>query len=92
MFAFGGLETAFFWVLLFGLFWPKANRAGAIMAMLGGVVCYCACMALKIKVLDLHQIVIGIGISLVLFLVGTYMGKGTDEKVLRVFFPERYPD
>ena len=92
MFAFGGLETAFFWVLLFGLFWPKANRAGAIMAMLGGVVCYCACMALKIKVLDLHQIVIGIGVSLVLFLIGTYMGKGTDEKVLRVFFPERYPD
>lgn len=92
MFAFGGLETAFFWVMLFGLFWPKANRTGAIMAMLGGVVCYCACMALKIKVLDLHQIVIGIGVSLVLFLIGTYMGKGTDEKVLRIFFPERYPD
>lgn len=92
MFAFGGLETAFFWVLLFGLFWPKANRTGAIMAMLGGVVCYCACMALKIKVLDLHQIVIGIGVSLVLFLIGTYMGKSTDEKVLRIFFPERYSD
>ena len=92
MFAFGGLETAFFWVLLFGLFWPKANRTGAIMAMLGGVVCYCVCMALKIKVLDLHQIVIGIGVSLVLFLIGTYMGKSTDEKVLRIFFPERYSD
>ena len=50
MFAFGGLETAFFWVLLFGLFWPKANRMGAILAMLGGVVSYCVCMAMQIKV------------------------------------------
>lgn len=32
MFAFGGLETAFFWVLIFGLFWPKANKYGAIAA------------------------------------------------------------
>ncbi|WP_405381448.1 sodium/pantothenate symporter, partial [Phascolarctobacterium sp.] len=37
MFAFGGLETAFFWVLIFGLFWPKANKHGAIAAMAGGV-------------------------------------------------------
>ena len=92
MFAFGGLETAFFWVLLFGLFWPKANRLGAIMAMLGGVICYCASMAMQIKVFDLHQIVIGIGVSLLLFLVGTYIGKPQEEKVLRTFFPERYSD
>ena len=92
MFAFGGLETAFFWVLLFGLFWPKANRMGAILAMLGGVVSYCICMAMQIKVFDLHQIVIGIGVSLILFLIGTCIGKAQDEEVLRVFFPERYPD
>ena len=92
MFAFGGLETAFFWVLLFGLFWPKANRMGAILAMLGGVVSYCVCMAMQIKVFDLHQIVIGIGVSLILFLIGTCIGKAQDEEVLRVFFPERYPD
>ena len=40
MFAFGGLETAFFWVLIFGLFWPKANKYGAIAAMGGGVIIY----------------------------------------------------
>ena len=92
MFAFGGLETAFFWVLLFGLFWPKANRTGAVMAMLGGVVSYCACMALQIKIFDLHQIVIGITVSLLLFLAGTCIGKPQDENVLRTFFPERYSD
>ena len=58
MFAFGGLETAFFWVLIFGLFWKKANRTGAVFAMAGGVLAYCTTMALQIKFFDLHQIVI----------------------------------
>ena len=49
-------------------------------------------MAMQIKVFDLHQIVIGIGVSLILFLIGTCIGKAQDEEVLRVFFPERYPD
>lgn len=40
MFAFGGLETAFFWVLILGLFWRGANRAGAILAMAGGTLVY----------------------------------------------------
>lgn len=90
MFAFGGLETAFFWVLIFGLFWPKANRTGAIFAMFGGVLCYCAAMALKIKVFDLHQIIIGIAVSLVFFLIGNCIGKQENDKVLKIFFPEKY--
>ena len=87
MFAFGGLETAFFWVLIFGLFWPKANKYGAIAAMGGGVLVYCVTMAMKIKFMSLHQIVLGIFFSLLLFLIGNSMGKTHDEKVLRIFFP-----
>lgn len=90
MFAFGGLETAFFWVLIFGLFWPKANKTGALAAMFGGVLVYCVTMALKIKVLDLHQIVLGVGLSLVFFLIGNAFGKPVDEKTQRTFFPERF--
>lgn len=92
MFAFGGLETAFFWVLIFGLFWPAANKHGAIAAMAGGVLVYCVTMALKIKFMDLHQIVLGMAFSLVLFLIGNALGRRSDEKMLRVFFPERYED
>lgn len=92
MFAFGGLETAFFWVLIFGLFWPKANKYGAIAAMGGGVLVYCVTMAMKIKFMSLHQIVLGIFFSLVLFLIGNAMGKTHDEKVLRIFFPEKFED
>ena len=90
MFAFGGLETAFFWVLIFGLFWPKANKTGALAAMVGGVVVYCASMALKIKFFDLHQIVLGILCSLLLFLIGNYYGRKTDQKTLEIFFPEKF--
>ena len=92
MFAFGGLETAFFWVLIFGLFWPKANKYGAIAAMGGGVLVYCVTMAMKIKFMSLHQITLGIFFSLLLFLIGNSMGKTHDEKVLRIFFPEKFDD
>ena len=92
MFAFGGLETAFFWVLIFGLFWPKANKHGAIAAMAGGVLVYCITMAMKIKFMSLHQITLGIFFSLLLFLIGNAMGKDSDEKVLRTFFPEKFED
>ena len=51
MFAFGGLETAFFWVLLLGLFWRKANKAGAILAMAGGTFIYILPMLGKILLL-----------------------------------------
>ena len=44
MFAFGGLETAFFWVFILGMFWKKANKTGAIWAMAGGTVVYCLTM------------------------------------------------
>jgi sodium/pantothenate symporter len=51
MFAFGGLETAFFWVLLLGLFWRKANKAGALLAMAGGTFIYILPMLGKILLL-----------------------------------------
>jgi sodium/pantothenate symporter len=78
MFAFGGLETAFFWVLVFGLFTRWANRTGALAAMAGGTVIYCAAMALGIKPLGLHPISVGITASLVLFLAGSYVGRRSE--------------
>lgn len=88
MFAFGGLETAFFWTLLLGLFWKGANKAGAMLSMAGGTIIYCATQAIGFKIFDLHQITIGITASLVLFLVGAYFGKPTAEETLEKFFPK----
>ena len=87
MFAFGGLETAFFWTLLLGLFWKRANKLGAMLSMTGGTIIYCATQAAGFKILNLHQITIGITCSLILFLIGSYIGKKTDDATLKIFFP-----
>ena len=89
MFAFGGLETAFFWTLLLGLFWKRANRLGAILSMGGGTIAYCLTQGLGFKFMGLHQIVIGITVSFAFFLMGSFLGKPQEERVLRVFFPQR---
>ena len=86
MFAFGGLESAFFWIFLLGMFWKKANKAGAISAIIGGTVCYCVTMFFGWKIANLHQILIGISVSLLCMVIGSVVGKKTDEKVLKLYF------
>lgn len=87
MFAFGGLETAFLWTLLLGLFWKKANKTGALLSMSGGTIVYCLAQGLGFKIFGLHQITIGITVSLILFIIGTYMGKSEPKETLDEFFP-----
>lgn len=89
MFAFGGLETAFCWVFLFGLFWKKTNKTGALLSMAGGTLSYCVTMALGFKIMGLHQITIGITVSLLLLLVGSLLGKPNSQSVLNLYFPEK---
>ena len=88
MFAFGGLETAFFWTLLLGLYWSRANKMGAMLSMVGGTVVYCLTQGLGFKLMGLHQITIGITVSLLLFLLGSYWGKPESDEVLEEFFPK----
>jgi sodium/pantothenate symporter len=92
MFAFGGLQTSFFWVFVLGFFWKKANSTGAVMSMAGGVFICCYCMAARISFFGFHQIVLGISVGLLLFAVGSLLGEPSDEKVLKLFFPEQYPE
>lgn len=40
LFAFGGLEAVFLWPVVLGLYWRKANAAGAIASVCVGVVCF----------------------------------------------------
>ena len=92
LFSFGGLQTVFFWVLVFGMFWKKANRTGAILGSVIGLAAYCGTMAFGIKLSSFHNIVIGIGVSLIFFLIGNCFGKDIDEQTGRNFFPETYDD
>ncbi len=89
MFAFGGLETAFCWVLVFGLFWKRANKYGAMLSMAGGTLAYCISMALGFTAFGMHQITIGISVSFILMIIGSLATKAPDVKAFAAFFPEK---
>ena len=86
MFAFGGLESAFVWVFLFGLFWKKANKTGAVSSMIIGTLVYCVTMFFGFKIAGIHQILLGITAALAAMIVGSYLGKKTDDEVLDIYF------
>jgi sodium/pantothenate symporter len=86
MFAFGGLETAFCWVLVMGLYWKRANKMGALLSMSVGAVVYCLAMAIGFKPFGLHQIVIGISVSLLMMVIGSLLSKKGNPHD-EVFFP-----
>lgn len=95
MFAFGGLETAFCWVLVMGLFWKRANKVGALVSMIGGTLAYCGTMAAGITFFGLHQIVIGITVSFICMIIGSLVYKPKQPKQIEqerqtraVFFGE----
>lgn len=86
MFAFGGLESAFVWVFLLGLFWKKANKTGAVSAMVCGTLVYCVAMLFGFKIAGIHQILIGVTVALIAMVVGSHFGKKTDKETLDIYF------
>ena len=74
LFAFGGLEAAFLWVIVLGLYWEKANATGAISSMLVGLASYVILTQCEIKLLGFHQIVPALTFGLLAFLVGNRFG------------------
>ena len=86
MFAFGGLESAFCWIFVMGLFWKKANRTGAVWSITCGTLVYCIAMLFGFKIAGIHQILIGITVSFAGMVIGSHFGKKTDESVLDIYF------
>jgi sodium/pantothenate symporter len=86
MFAFGGLESAFVWVFLMGLFWKKANKTGAVWSMISGTAVYCVTMLFGFKLAGIHQILLGASAALAGMIIGSYFGKKTDNEILDLYF------
>ncbi len=89
LFAFGGLESAFLWPIVLGLFWKRMNAGGALMGVIFGLGVYILTMSLGIKILDCHNIVTGTIAGLVFSILGAYLFPSDDEKILKIFFPHR---
>jgi sodium/pantothenate symporter len=75
LFAFGGLEAAFLWVIVLGLYWDKANAYGAIASMVIGLASYVLLTVLSVKLLGFHAIVPALVFGLIAFLVANKIGE-----------------
>lgn len=78
LFAFGGLEATFFWPILLGLFWKKANRTGALASVAAGVVCFIGLNVLKIPLGGVHPIAPSLLAAGLAFLCGNALHSGAD--------------
>lgn len=73
--AFGGTEAVFLWPLVLGLYWERANAAGALSAMIVGGVLYAVLATLKVQFLGFHPIVPALLLSLLAFVTGNSFGR-----------------
>ena len=60
LFAFGGLESAFLWSVVFGLYWKKANKYGSISSMVVGLTLYISIDRLSPHVFGMHTVTLPI--------------------------------
>lgn len=91
MFAFGGLECAFLWPIVLGLFWPRMNATGALLGLLCGLGSYFLLTIFKVDQFGLHSIVAATLIGLIFSIAGSYLGQATTRETLALFFPHRLP-
>src|SRR5690625_2325257 len=68
LFAFGGLEAAFIWPIVLGLYWKKGNKYGALSAMIVGVGLYIFLDQFYPKFLGLHPVVFPVVLSFFVYI------------------------
>lgn len=69
LFAFGGLESAFLWSVVFGLYWKKANKYGAIASMISGLVLYIYIYREFTNIFGMHSVTIPVIVSCLIFVI-----------------------
>lgn len=78
LFAFGGLEAAFVWPLVLGLYWRYANASGAIASMIVGISSYIVIHLyneVNEPLLGVHTVTIPVVLSLISFIGVSLMFK-----------------
>lgn len=89
LFALGGLEAAFIWPMLLGLFWKRANSKGAIACSLVGVFFYMAYTRRwfgLVAPLGTHPVVFPVFYGLVAFLIVSLLTRRPDEQTINLFW------
>ncbi len=81
-------EAIFFCPIIFGLYWKRANATGALASMIVGFSTYLFLFFKDIKPYGMHQIAPVIGISIIVFIIGSYIGQPIPKDKLALFFDD----
>ncbi|MFC4559529.1 sodium/pantothenate symporter [Virgibacillus kekensis] len=63
LFAFGGLEAAFIWPVIMGLYWKNGNKYGALASMIAGIGLYVLSDSFFPQPFGMHSVVLPIVVS-----------------------------
>lgn len=72
LFAFGGLEAAFIWPIVMGIYWKHGNKYGAIASMITGIISYIAIHFYNSEygnLLGVHTVTIPVFLSLAAYFI-----------------------
>lgn len=75
LFAFGGLQSAFIWPVIMGLYWNRANKYGAMASSLVGIASYSIIHNFAPNMLGVHTVVFPILFSFIAFVVFSLLVK-----------------
>src|SRR6056297_4134967 len=85
LFAFGGLQAGFLWPLVLGLYWEKANAAGALASMVNGIASYFYLVIFVKRFWGMHVIVPTLVIALAVFVTVSLLTFREEDRMPEVF-------
>lgn len=83
LFAFGGLEAAFIWPVVLGLYWRGGNKYGAITSIIVGVGSYILIHVFSPEPFGMHSVVLPVLFSLITFVAVSLLVKEKDMEHIR---------
>lgn len=86
LFAFGGMQAAFLWPLVLGLYWKKANSTGVIASMATGISSYMLMAVYLKRLMGMHVIVPTLLCTLIVFVTVSFLTAAPDKKVIETFW------
>ncbi|NMD71349.1 sodium/panthothenate symporter [Bacillus sp. DNRA2] len=75
LFSFGGLESVFIWPIIFGLYWSRGNKYGAVTSMVLGMTTYILFDRLYPNAFGFHTVILPILISLIAYVAVSLVTK-----------------
>lgn len=84
--ALAGLIATFLWPVLLGLYWKRANTAGAFASIVAGVGSYMYFFYLMPRPLGAHAIVATLLIALAAFVIFTYLTPKPNHRIIKKFW------